>query len=185
MRRFGCLDHYPPHPPLRLDVQAVAHQELFAVFEPGDLSGRVGDFAVEDDGVAGFHPLVAVCVRQRAELCLHSCRSKKPVNPTCLLPEPRPWNFPPTADVERGRVADSVGDEGDLGVVLARLSLMDDQRVLRLALPYGEAPAGLQLGAVQKPGSSRARGQLDGEVSVVALGNLTAVEAVLDLRPGY
>lgn len=86
--------------------------------------------------------------------------------------------------MERGRVANSVGDKRDLRFILAHVSLMDHQRVLRVALLYREAPAGLQLSAVQEPGSSHGGRQLDGEVGVFSFGNFTAFEAVLNLGPG-
>ena len=60
---------------------------------------------------------------------------------------------------------------------------MDNQRVVCLGLLYGEPPAVLQLGAVQKPGSNHGGGQFDGEASVFALHNLTALEATVNFGP--
>lgn len=40
----------------------------------------------------------------------------------------------PTCDVEQGGVADSIGNEGDLRLILADVGLADHQRVLGLAL---------------------------------------------------
>lgn len=87
--------------------------------------------------------------------------------------------------MEQGRVADSVGDERDLRFILGHVSVMDHQRVLRLALLYGEASVGLQLCAVEKPGSRHGCRQLDGEVSVFSFSNFAAFEVVLNLRAGY
>lgn len=77
VRRVSRRDHDPPHVSVCLDVQVVGGLQLQTVFEPGDLGEGVRDLAVEHDGVAGLHPLLAVRVRQRAECHHRGCKDTR------------------------------------------------------------------------------------------------------------